>query len=468
MNISHGANPPAPPAKDKDQNRPRPDAGPRGQPPLRPSHPRTQYAPTPTPMIDLLLDDSLIPTLPPPGGSLTRQDLMGKPKLPLFNIGVTVAPPARSSSSSTITATLPVRGSGRPLNAPAPEGVRRSSSVQERTGGNQAGIGAGVVGNGSGNGNGNRQGRRINPSNGNGRKGNTSRGVMDVVTSQRHKPGMIRRTSSFELPVKTHMYGDTPATVANAVEVKRKHGRTASESTINDLPQHEKETLLPPPRSTSIANRSSSSAQPPQQETPERSTSLDRPRPDTYTGLRLGTASDRETVGQILKTLRALTPDSRITTPPPPPASSGTLDPLSLIIPTAIILEALVCEREVLKGPSENSTTLPTLRDGSRLQLVDGELDWKVVRSYILAIGITIDSILPILRDHPSTNEEDEDTIRDLTKSIRAYVGKMKKVFGEVAAMYMDQYGFMRGWWDQSGMRSAAGEIGRWGDLFDA
>lgn len=46
-------------------------------------------------------------------------------------------------------------------------------------------------------------------------------------------------------------------------------------------------------------------------------------------------------------------------------------------------------------------------------------------------------------------------------------MAKMKKVFGEVAGMYVDRYGFVRSWWDETWIKSAAGEVGRWGDLFD-
>lgn len=43
----------------------------------------------------------------------------------------------------------------------------------------------------------------------------------------------------------------------------------------------------------------------------------------------------------------------------------------------------------------------------------------------------------------------------------------MKNVFGDVAGMYEDMYGFVRGWWDENSIKSAAKEVGSWGDLFD-
>ncbi|WVO21635.1 uncharacterized protein IAS62_002944 [Cryptococcus decagattii] len=43
----------------------------------------------------------------------------------------------------------------------------------------------------------------------------------------------------------------------------------------------------------------------------------------------------------------------------------------------------------------------------------------------------------------------------------------LKNVFGDVAGMYEDMYGFVRGWWDENSIKSAAKEVGSWGDLFD-
>lgn len=52
-----------------------------------------------------------------------------------------------------------------------------------------------------------------------------------------------------------------------------------------------------------------------------------------------------------------------------------------------------------------------------------------------------------------------------LVEMIKTYVDKMRKVFGEVAGMYMEGYSFVSGWWDEAGMRGSAKEVGRWGEL---
>ena len=159
-------------------------------------------------------------------------------------------------------------------------------------------------------------------------------------------------------------------------------------------------------------------------------------------------------------------PPTRIQPSGIPPPSSGILHPSSLIIPLTIILEALVVERTILRDEYKGDLPrLPVLRDGTSLQLkTQGELDWRTMRDYMLAIGESVESILPYLQEARESRKE----VESLTRNTRMYVAKAKKVFGEVAAMYVDGYGFTRGWWDESGMKGAAGEVGRWGNIFDA
>ncbi|ODN95293.1 hypothetical protein L198_04684 [Cryptococcus wingfieldii CBS 7118] len=220
---------------------------------------------------------------------------------------------------------------------------------------------------------------------------------------------------------------------------------------------------LPPRHSSKSHTRTSSD---PQQD-PQLAAQMDVKRsialPVPAEGIPLASPRDTALV-KLLTTLQSLTPASRTPDPPPPSPSSATLAPMSLLAPMAIILEALVWERETLKG-QEGKKTLPVLRDGSLLQTMRDntpqELDWRVVNTYIHTFGTLLSSLLPYLQSpHPS------DQISELTKSARQYVGKLKKVFGEVAGMYVDGYGFVRGMWDEGAMKGAAGEVGRWGDLF--
>jgi hypothetical protein len=178
-----------------------------------------------------------------------------------------------------------------------------------------------------------------------------------------------------------------------------------------------------------------------------------------------------------LKALNALTPPSRAITPLDG-SSSGTnsascvLVPSDLLMPLSIILEVLVLERSLLRSGTTtiplDILTLPPLASGKSLQLPEcqgSSIDWSSLKIYIWSLGSIIDAILPYLQNHTAWQKK---AVEDLTRGIRLYVGKIKKLFGEVARGYVDGYGFVKGWWDEKGMKGCAGEVGRWGDLFDA
>jgi hypothetical protein len=73
-----------------------------------------------------------------------------------------------------------------------------------------------------------------------------------------------------------------------------------------------------------------------------------------------------------------------------------------------------------------------------------------------------VDQILPFIQ-----SSQDRAGVEDMIRSVRMFVGKIKKVFAEVVQGYGDGYGFLKGWWDDGDMKGCAGEIGRWCDLFD-
>ncbi|OWZ38272.1 hypothetical protein C349_04478 [Cryptococcus neoformans var. grubii Br795] len=336
--------------------------------------------------IAIFLDDSLIPSLPPPGGKLEHLDLMGRPKMPPPLKSIIVQP--NSELSSKPTARSGHKMTSKQLDpqrlVPGPE-TRRAGSL-----GNRAGIGS----------------------------------------AQMTSLPTTGRIASFEYPKNSG--------------TRAKHGRTASDPTVEKVRRAAKvkiEDLRKPERSTSLVG--------------------------TADGLKLGRPGDTKVV-KFLTTIQALIPANRMPKPVPPPPITCVLTPMCFLTPMAIILETLVWEREMLKG-NKAKTTLPMLRDGSQLQVSrkdgPGEVDWKIAQSYILAFGALLDSILPFLQDPLSSS--DKRKVEELVKSARQYVAKMKKVFGEVARMYVDSYGFVRGWWDESWIKSAAGEVGRWGDLFD-
>ena len=141
----------------------------------------------------------------------------------------------------------------------------------------------------------------------------------------------------------------------------------------------------------------------------------------------------------------------------------------------AMILEVLVAERAVLQSggfadssADQSALPIPALPDDTGLEVavrISGtdSIDWNAFRPYVTAVGSALSAVLPFLQESSGEIE-----VRMLLRGLRVYVGKQKKVFGEVASMYVDGYGFLRGWWVEDGMKGCAGEVGRWGDMVAA
>ncbi|WVN89982.1 uncharacterized protein L203_105212 [Cryptococcus depauperatus CBS 7841] len=355
------------------------------------------------PDILLCFDGTFIPSLPPPGQMLGHQDLMGRPKPAL-------RPPVSTSSSQSLpSGPSPIIPPPR-MGSWKPGDIMPSMSLDSKT---RAAVG--------------HHGRNLSAGNAD---------LLSVPRSSDFRTGSgsgtgVRRIASFE----------------HCKPITSRHGRTASDPTLVE----------------DFRNRAALT----EVQRPERSASLI----GTTEGLKLGESDDKDVV-KILKTLQALTPPERMPHPLPPPPSTGVLAPLSLLTPMAIILEVLVWERELLKG-NKPETLLPILRDGTKFYSprdedetdLPGEVNWNSTKVYILAFSSLLTNILPHLQSPPKA--ADKQKVEDLVKTARKYVSKMKKVFGEVAEMYMDKYSFVRGWWDESGMKGAAGEVGKWGDMFD-
>lgn len=351
------------------------------------------------PDIAVFLDDSLIPTLPAPGGKLEHLTLIGRPKMPPPLKTIIVQ--RNSSLSSKQMAGPNHKMISKTFDVPGmvlgPD-MHRACSL-----GNRAGIGSA-------------HGRNL-----------SAGSVNHCIFRSDIGP---RRSASFE-----HLqnYG-----------TRTRHGRTASDPTAEEVRQATK---------TNIGELRK----------PERSTSL----VGTADGLKLGRPGEKKVV-ELLATIQALIPVDLMPKPVPPPPATCILTPMCFLTPMAIVLETLFWEREQLES-NKAKTTLPVMRDGSRLQVSaedgPGGVNWKIAQSYILAFGALLDFILPFLQNPSSSLDKRQ--VEELVKSARQYVAKMKEVFGDVAGMYEDRYGFVRGWWDESSIKSAAKEVGRWGDLFD-
>lgn len=304
-------------------------------------------------------------------------------------------------------------------------GLRRVSSFSGSPA-NQVGVGA----------TGNHLPAHTLPARSHGRRGS-------IVGPQR--PPVIRRTSSYGSSVdwsKGRSLNNSPGvTDPRLGGLGRSHQRTASESTGSTI----KRPNYPIP-----LERSGAPVIP----------SKDV-RSKTDGNIRLGRPDQVLEISRLITTLHSLTPPSRSRIHPTP--NSSSLNPSLLLTPLAIVLESLVVERQILTSPDQ-SPDLPILKTGQSLQLNEGEgeIDWTVLRVYTRNIGSIIDQILPFIQ-----NSQNRSAVEDMIRSIRMFVGKIKKVFAEVIQGYGDGYGFLKGWWDDGDMKGCAGEIGRWCDLFD-
>ena len=410
----------------------------------------------------IFLDPSIIPTLPPPGGSVGHAKLMGRPRV-MVNLspsgvdepgtGGSLGVPARVRRSSSLRSSERRCGSGgaieksddrTPSLSVGPEKSTTSSSAKTCAKPGVSSIG---------------------------RKGGGVQ-VGEVLVPQSldrdntaTRPGMIRRTSSFEhSPARSS--SDLPLPRAGFSRRLNGHTRTASDS-------------------TTVVSRSSahivSSARDSSEDLARRAKTTSRAMsiPAFIAGndgcIRLGTDRDLATISSLLLSLAALTPLSRPGGKALPSPSTGLLHPVAVLTPMAMILEVLVAERAVLRSGSsatsdieQSALSIPTLPDDTGLQVevrVSGidSIDWNAFRPYVIAVGSALSAVLPFLQQSSGEIE-----VEMLLRGLRVYVGKQKKVFGEVASMYVDGYGFLRGWWVEDGMKGCAGEVGRWGDMVAA
>jgi len=372
--------------------------------------------------LDILFDPVTMPT------SLSHTDLMGRPRL------------LPSSSSNSIPSTSTDRAP-----TPPPKGVpdlqlkrpllhKRASSLDLPAPRNRAGVGA--------------RGAQI-----------TIAGSSDISLGSGvdSVSGNMRETSSLEARsgrLKDSRAGDDHRPLTSKAELMARSGNNARIASGRYSRRSSELTTQP------ITIRH------PAQNSQSRTSSLD---PRSLNPVFMSNIIPLQTTSKTMKllsTLQSLTPKNRIQQTIPLP-TSGLLHPISLLTPLAIILEALVSERTLLKHPynqinnhaNGSYNKASTSIDGMKGD-ISAVLDWNTTKTYILTLGSVMNTLIPMLRE--------KEGVEDLLKGVRIYVGKLKKVFGEVAAGYVDGYGFVRGWWDEEGMKGSAGEVGRWGDVFDA
>ena len=384
---------------------------------------------------------------------MSHSDLMGRPRLIPSSTRPSISQPQSQTSSRERDASVSLDGHGhnshnlshnngsiissnsistRLRGPPRPGlGLRRVSSFSGSPA-NQAGVGA--VGN--------HLPAHTLPARSQGRRGS-------IVGPER--PSMIRRTSSYGSSSVdwSKLRAGSGQVLAGmrgpgfGSQSGTSHQRTASEST------------------GSTVKRPTYTISQEQLDAPALPAKESKIKPKSDGSIRLGRPDQSLEISRLITTLHSLTPPSRSRNFPNPDSSS--LNPSLLLIPLAVVLESLVVERTILTSP-EHPPDLPILNTGQSLQLEagEGEIDWTVLRTYTRCIGSVVDQILPFIQ-----NSQDRLAVEDMIRSVRMFVGKIKKVFAEVIQGYGDGYGFLKGWWDDGDMKGCAGEIGRWCDLFD-
>lgn len=418
--------------------------------------------------LDLIFSSDLIPTLPCPGGAILRDDLLGKhkPSLPVGGPGDQSGQSSGSKPSKQAPPSRPVLGAVFQVGHVVPEGILPLAQLGSRTDGTKPQRSQTVDGEKPKK-QSSASARAVEAIKQAGKGGRLCSGPGQSLKQPTHEA--LRRVAPAELPeaarpgaskVSSTQGAGTPQAGQVKTGQRRAHARTASESSADSVRRPVRHATAP-----QEATPSGPSTLRVQVVRHSRSASLDPaalPQALRTKPIRLGReTSPYDPINIHLASLKKLVPDAR------KPSDTihdgqGVLDPAALLIPFTIVLEALVYERTLLR--SGKPAPLPALpgTNGLTLSYAPHELDWKAAGEYITSLGTIIDGLMPSLRD-----SEERDAVEELVKKLRAYVGKSKKVFGEVAGMYVDGYGFCRGWWDETDMKAAAGEVGRWGDLLD-
>ena len=144
----------------------------------------------------------------------------------------------------------------------------------------------------------------------------------------------------------------------------------------------------------------------------------------------------------------------------------GSMHIPSVLLALGYILEILVFERQALKSPSSSipSKVPPPLSIRRTLLCPHTQaVLWRLVAQHLASLSTLL---LPLLEALQSATYSRQ--VENAMEGARAYILKIRKVFGEVAGLYAEQYAFVEGLWDKRWLKAAAGEIGRWCQVLGA
>ncbi|WWC91915.1 uncharacterized protein L201_006867 [Kwoniella dendrophila CBS 6074] len=420
--------------------------------------------------MDFLLDGGLIPSLPISGGQVGHQELIGMglvgkpPMIPRANVK---SPPQPFyglpyAHNNVLSNKLPEIKPGQPFRYTSNVNACNSNNTLK----SQSMNGNGING---------RLGHNKNHSLSSTHSTSSQKSQNELMYE---RPPLLRRTSSFnQLPPNSAL--------------------SSSSQSINSVVKHSNQQHRNSHGSSKLRYSTSDSAV----HTHTRSKSI--PRTDIESiGIEIGNEEDDEMINCILIILKSLIPKDRLSDPDSSSADDfigRILDPMHLLIPCSIILEALVKERTLLKEDyghgynlkeesSDNehyyNDTKESLILSNGIQLIlyldDGEINWLVLNWYIQTFSQILNALLPFLKrlqlepqrssspkGKEKENDKEQETLEDMIRSLRVYISKMKKVFGEIALLYVDKYSFIRGFWIENDLKDSAGQVGKWSEMFD-
>jgi hypothetical protein len=147
----------------------------------------------------------------------------------------------------------------------------------------------------------------------------------------------------------------------------------------------------------------------------------------------------------------------------------------SLLLALGYLLEILVFERTQLRSPSSTSggqSVSPKTVKGvppplsARRTLVcphTQSLLWRLIAQHLASLSTLLIPLLNSLQGATYSRQ-----VERCVEGARAYILKIRKVFGEVVGLYAEQYTFVQGWWDERWIKEAAAEIGGWCEVLGA
>jgi hypothetical protein len=175
---------------------------------------------------------------------------------------------------------------------------------------------------------------------------------------------------------------------------------------------------------------------------------------------------DDKRLRNMVISLKSLIPSERM-----PPGEANTPNRLPgsmLLVPGAMVLEALLLERSETKASSANALPPPLDSGASLFPSFEAGIDWRNLSNYVKTFGKLLNAFVPVLQrpSFTATTQAVKTSVEaEVMKGLQRQINKLKRTLGEVVASYFDRYGWLNGLWDESHLVDTVEEVARWGKL---